>query len=88
MIPRIVDARYAGGFRVWLRFADGLTGEIDLERELWGPAFEHLKDVAEFAKFRFEPDLGTIVWPNGADFAPEFLHDELKAALAASGVAK
>ena len=88
MIPRIIDARHAGGYRVWLRFADGLTGEIDLKRELWGPAFEPLKDVTEFAKLRFEPDLGTIVWPNGADFAPEFLHDELKAALAASSVAK
>ena len=88
MIPRIIDARHAGGYRVWLRFADGLTGEIDVERELWGPAFEPLKDVTEFAKLRFEPDLGTIVWPNGADFAPEFLHDELKAALAASSVAK
>jgi hypothetical protein len=88
MIPRIIDARHAGGYRVWLRFADGLTGEIDVERELWGPAFEPLRDVVEFAKLRFEPDLGTIVWPNGADFAPEFLHDELKAALAASSVAK
>lgn len=83
MIPRIIDARHAGDYRVWLRFADGLTGEIDLERELWGPAFEHLKDAAEFARLRFDPELGTIVWPNGADFAPEFLYDELKAASAA-----
>jgi hypothetical protein len=88
MIPRVTDARHAGGYRVWLRFADGLTGEIDLERELWGPAFEPLKDVAEFAKLRFEPDLGAVAWPNGADFAPEFLHDELKSALASSSPAK
>jgi hypothetical protein len=88
MIPRIIDARHAGAYQVWLRFADGLTGEIDLESELWGPAFEPLKNAAEFARVRFEPDLGTIAWPNGADFAPEFLHDELKSALATSGVAK
>jgi hypothetical protein len=87
MKSRLIDARYAGGYRVWLRFADGLIGEIDLDAELWGPAFAPLKDVAEFAKVRFEPDLGTIVWSNGADFAPEFLHDELKAALAASNPA-
>jgi hypothetical protein len=87
MIPRVTDARHAGGYRVWLRFADGLSGEIDLERELWGPVFLPLKDTAEFAKLR-EPDFGTIVWPNGADLAPEFLYDELKAALAATSAAE
>ncbi len=87
MLARVIDARHAGGYRVWLRFADGLSGEIDLERELWGPVFVPLREVAEFAKLRVEPDLGTIVWPNGADFAPEFLHDELEAALASSKTA-
>ena len=84
MLPRVIDARHAGRYRVWLRFADGLSGEIDLERELWGPVFMPLRDVAEFAKLRVEPDLGTIVWPNGADLAPEFLYDEVKAAPVAS----
>lgn len=84
MIPRVTDARHAGGYRVWLRFADGLSGEIDLEPELWGPIFVPLKNITAFAKVRCEPELGTIVWPNGADFAPEFLYDELKATLAAS----
>jgi hypothetical protein len=84
MMPRVIDARHAGGYRVWLRFADGLSGEIDLEKELWGPVFEPLKDVAEFAKVRFDPEADTIVWPNGADLAPEFLYDALGAALALS----
>lgn len=88
MMPRVTDARHAGGYRVWLRFADGLSGEIDLERELWGPVFLPLKDIAEFAKLRVEPDFGTIVWPNGADLAPEFLFDELKAALAPTNAAE
>ena len=84
MMPRVIDARHAGGYRVWLRFDEGLSGEIDLEKELWGPVFEPLKDVAEFAKVRFDPEADTIVWPNGADLAPEFLYDELKTALALS----
>ena len=88
MMPRVIDARHAGGYRVWLRFVDGLSGEIDLEGELWGPVFVPLKDLAEFAKVRLEPDLGTIVWPNGADLAPEFLYDELKATLAAKSAAE
>ena len=85
---RLIDAHYAGAYRVWLRLADGLSGEIDLESEMWGPVCEPLKDIAEFAKLRVEPDLGTIVWPNGADLAPEFLHDELKAVLAAHSAAE
>jgi hypothetical protein len=86
-LPRVTEARHAGSYRVWLRFADGLSG-VDLERELWGPIFVPLKDLAEFAKVRCEPELGTIVWPNGADFAPEFLHDELKSALSAANAAE
>ena len=73
MMPRLVDAKHTGGFRVWLKFADGIEGEIDLTDELWGPVFEPLKDEAAFAELRLDPELRTIVWPNGADFAPEFL---------------
>jgi len=87
MMPRVVDARHAGEYRVWLRFDDGLTGEIDLENELWGPVFEPLKGVAEFAKLRADPEADTIVWPNGANLAPEFLYDGLKATLAANTAA-
>ena len=82
MLARVIDARHAGGYRVWLRFADGLSGEIDLGPELWGTVFEPLKDEVEFAKVFVHPDWGTIAWPSGADLAPEFLYDELKAALA------
>ena len=82
MLPRVIDARHAGAYRIWLRFADGLSGEIDLESELWGPVFEPLKDEVEFAKVFVHPDWGTIAWPNGADLAPEFLYDELESALA------
>jgi len=82
MMPRVIDARHAGKYRVWLRFDDGLTGEIDLEDELWGPVFDPLKDVAEFGKLRADLEADTVVWPNGADFAPEFLYDRLKATLA------
>jgi hypothetical protein len=82
MMPHIVDARHAGNYRVWLRFDDGMTGEIDLEDELWGPVFLPLKNIAEFARLRADPDLETVVWPNGADFAPEFLYERLKAMLA------
>ena len=88
MFPKVIDARHAGGYRVWLRFADGLSGEIDLERDLWGPVFLPLKDVAEFSKLYADPECKTVVWPNGADLAPEFLYDELKVALAGQHAAE
>jgi len=80
MLPRIIEARYAGGFAVWLRFADGSQGTVDLSTELSGPMFEPLRDQAFFAQVRLHPELRTLVWPNGADLAPEFLYARLRAA--------
>lgn len=80
MIPRLVEARHLRDYGVWLRFKDGTSGEIDLRAELWCDVFESLKDVAEFAKLRADPELHTLVWSNGADFSPEFLYEQVKAA--------
>ena len=79
MLPCVVDARHAGDYRVWLRFSDGLSGEIDLADQLWGPVFEPLKAIEQFAKLRVDPDTDTITWPNGADLSPQWLHDTLQA---------
>lgn len=78
MIPRVVEAKHTEDYRVWVRFSDGTQGEIDLEKELWGEIFEPLKDVDEFKRLRADPELHTVVWPNGADFAPEFLYQKLR----------
>ena len=78
MTPKLTEARYAGGYRIWLRFADGVEGEIDLEPELWGEMFEPLKDKALFAQFKLYPERSTIFWPNDADLAPEFLYDKVR----------
>lgn len=77
MIPRVKEARYVRDYRVWVRFEDGTEGEIDLEKELWGEVFEALRDVAVFRNLIVHPELHTIVWPNGADFSPEFLYQQL-----------
>ena len=70
----VVEARYVTGYVVWLKFRDGTAGEVDLAAELRGPIFEPLRDLETFKQFRIHPDFHTLVWPNGADFAPEFLH--------------
>lgn len=74
----IMEARYAKGHVIWLRFADGTEGEIDLAPELKVPVFEPLRDPLYFRGFTIHPAFHTLVWPNGADFAPEFLHDSVK----------
>ena len=57
-----------------VEFADGLVRQIDVEDELYGEVFEPLNEPSFFARVTLDPVLGTIVWPNGADFSPEFLY--------------
>lgn len=74
----VVEARHVGGHTLWLRFRDGTSGEIDLAPALKGPIMQPLQDVAVFEQFSIHPEFHTLVWPNGADFAPEFLHDNIR----------
>lgn len=78
MMIRVTDARLVRDFVVWVRFNDGSEGEVDLSNELDGPVFEPLKDPKVFAQFKVDPDVHTLVWPNGADLAPEFLHEHAR----------
>lgn len=71
-MPAVVSAEYAGEFRIRLGFGDGLEATVDFRPWLVGPVFEPLLDVAFFQRFSVEA--GTVVWPNGADIAPEALH--------------
>jgi hypothetical protein len=65
------------GFKLRLGFDDGTVREIDLETELWGPVFEPLhQDLQLFRQVRVDDELGTIVWPNGADLDPDVLHGD------------
>lgn len=73
---RITDVEPLDGYALRVAFSDGSTRDIDLEGELWGPMFEPLRDVEEFRKVAVDPELGTIVWPNGADLDPDVLHGD------------
>ena len=74
-IHRVKAFEVVGPYRLRIEFADGLWRTIDfrpmLEGELYGP----LRDVNAFNAVSVDPEVHTLVWPNGADFDPATLHD-------------
>jgi len=77
MLPRLIETTYVRRYVIHVRFSDGIEGEVDLEKELEGEVFEPLKDISFFRQFRLHPELHAVTWPNGADFAPEFLYGKV-----------
>ena len=71
---RVTKVEVLDGYRLRLGFDDGTQGVVDLANELSGPIFEPLREPSFFREVRLDHELGTIVWPNGADIAPETLH--------------
>jgi hypothetical protein len=78
-LVRIVQAEVCGPHSLRLRFQDGLTGQVDLLAYLVGPVFEPLREPGYFSTGILDSVTGTVVWPNDADFAPEFLHALVRA---------
>jgi len=73
MILRITLAEVCGPHRLRLAFNDGTRKAVDVRPLLTGPIFEPLREADYFARVILDPVCGTVVWPNGADFAPEAL---------------
>jgi hypothetical protein len=74
MILHIRKAQVCGPHSL-LTFNDGITKQVNVLPLLDGPIFEPLRDPTDFARMTLDPLCGTVVWPNGADFAPEALHE-------------
>ena len=75
MFTHVEQAKYINDYKIWLSFNDGTEGEVDLASELYGEIFEPLKDISFFKSFTLEGH--TLSWSNGADFAPEFLRNQI-----------
>jgi hypothetical protein len=73
-VLHILDAEVRGPWSLRLRFDDGVEKTVDVRPLLAGPVFEPLQEPEYFARVVVDPACGTVVWPNGADFAPEALH--------------
>ena len=71
---RVARVEVLGEHRVRLSLTNGEKRVVDLSPYLHGPLFEAIRrDPREFARIRVDPELGTVVWPNGADICPDVL---------------
>jgi len=78
MLGDVVAVKASGGSRLWLRFDDGVEGEVDVSRLIaFDGVFEPLRDPRVFSAVSVSQDLGTIVWPNGADLDPMVLYEHV-----------
>lgn len=74
-LPRVKTVKILEKRRVLLEFTDGTQRDVDLAPYLRGPIFESIRnDEKAFQGVRVDPELGTIVWENGADMDPDVLY--------------
>lgn len=74
-LPRVKSIRILVDHEVLIRFSDGEERRLDLDPLMRGPIFREIReDPVRFAEISVDQELGTIVWPNGADFDPDVLY--------------
>src|SRR5438094_9157375 len=74
-IHRIVSFEKLAAFTLRVQFDDGTSQIIDFRPVLKGELYGPLQDATLFDQVRIDPEVHTLVWPNGADFDPATLHD-------------
>ena len=72
-MDRVIAVKVLPPYTLEVTFSDGLVRRVDLEPVLWGEVFEPLRDPERFAEVGIDSLFGTVMWPNGADLATEFL---------------
>lgn len=70
----VTNVAYAGEYKLLIQFEDGETKLVNLWPHLDGPVFEPLRGMVYFKSFQLNTDIETVVWPNNADFSPDFLY--------------
>jgi hypothetical protein len=74
---RIVEVEAREGYRVWIRFEDGISGEVDLSDLVGKGVFQSWEDPEEFRKVFIDEETGTIAWPGNIDLAPDALYQDV-----------
>ena len=71
----VTDFKIIGDYTIHVEFDDASHQVINFEPILYGPMFGPLRDLEFFNQVKLDKDLGTLVWPTGADIDPTVLHD-------------
>lgn len=74
-IHRVESFEIVAPYTLRVRFEDDTQQVINFEPVLAGELFGPLRTLSLFNKVRIDPEVRTLVWPNGADFDPASLHD-------------
>ena len=72
---RVESFKQVGDYTLEVLFDDATSQRIDFWPVLTGELFEPLRDKSLFEQVRIDPEVATLVWPNGADVDPDMLHD-------------
>ena len=68
-----------GDYQMWLQFADGRAGIVDLSDDLWGEDLVPLRDLETFAEIKIDEGLATLCWERGGiDISPSYLYSKLE----------
>ncbi|MDQ3667561.1 MAG: DUF2442 domain-containing protein [Acidobacteriota bacterium] len=74
-IYRVTSFKIVGPYTLRVIFDDLSEQTINFHPILAGELYRPLRDIEVFNKVRIDPEVHTLVWPNGADFEPATLHD-------------
>ena len=85
---RVIGVTLVQHFTLRIRFDDDTEQTIDFTPVLEGEVYGPLRDEKMFQQVEIDPEIHTLVWPNGADFDPETLHDWLQYAASMRSMAK
>jgi hypothetical protein len=87
-IYRVVSFEVVSPYKLKVRFDDASVRVIDFQPVLAGELYGPLQDIKLFNQVEIDPEVHTLVWPNGADFDPATLHDWPQYAEEMEGLAK
>ncbi|MDF7826281.1 DUF2442 domain-containing protein [Pontiellaceae bacterium B12227] len=75
-MEKVIFVQALENYQLQVEFSDGVKGIVNCKGTLYGSVFEPLKDPELFAQVGID-DFGAVYWPNGADLAPDAMHDNL-----------